>query len=92
MLIRISGLFIQVVARYNWSSDEQIYIVSAFYIGYVITNLLGGVLSERFGATKTISYILFISAGSFSVIPLIVGTYGYWTLFILRLGQGVIEV
>lgn len=80
------------MARYNWSSDDQIYMISAFYIGYVITNLLGGVLSERFGATKTISYVLFISAVSFATIPFIVATYGYWMLFLLRLFQGVIEV
>lgn len=79
------------MTRYNWSADQQIYLISAYFIGYIITNLFGGVLAERFGATKTISVILAVTAISFASIPKIV-SFGYGPLFALRVLQGCIEV
>lgn len=77
--------------RYDWTADQQIYLISAYFIGYIITNLFGGVLAERFGATKTISLILVLTAASFATIPKI-STFGYYPLFALRIVQGCIEV
>lgn len=79
------------MTRYNWSEVEQIYLICAYYIGYTITNLLGGILAERFGATKTISVILAVTAASFATIPK-VASLGYGPLFALRVLQGSIEV
>lgn len=66
-------------------------MVSAYFIGYIVTNLIGGVLSEKLGATKTVSIILSVTAITFAFIPK-VASFGYVPLFALRVVQGCIEV
>lgn len=66
------------------------YLQSSYYIGYIITNVVGGVLAERFGATRIVTVITAISGLSFSCIPA-VASLGFWPLFALRVLQGGIE-
>lgn len=35
--------------KYDWSQTEQGWILSSFYIGYVITHIPGGLVAEKFG-------------------------------------------
>lgn len=77
--------------RFEWTADQQIYLISAYFIGYIFSNLYGGILAERFGATRTISFILLAAVPIVASIPHVV-VLGYWPIFGLRIFQGVIEV
>jgi MFS transporter, ACS family, solute carrier family 17 (sodium-dependent inorganic phosphate cotransporter), other len=39
---------------YEWSEFEQGFILSAFYMGYIITHIPGGILVEKFGGKITL--------------------------------------
>ncbi|CAB0004837.1 unnamed protein product [Nesidiocoris tenuis] len=40
--------------EFDWDEQTQGYILSAFYWGYVITHLPGGLLAQRFGGKQTL--------------------------------------
>lgn len=46
--------------RYNWSQEEQGWILSAFFIGYVVSHIPGGLLAEKFGGKCTVSISILI--------------------------------
>lgn len=79
------------MTRFNWNSDEQIYLISAYYMGYIVSNLTGGLLAERFGPKRIISLILLFMFVSFAAIPFVADEIGYQYLFVLRVLQGSIE-
>lgn len=49
------SIIIQNSHRYDWTQEEQGWILSSFYIGYVLTHIPGGLLAERFGGKWTLS-------------------------------------
>lgn len=40
---------------YEWSEKTQGFILSSFYIGYVLTHIPGGIIAERYGGKWTLS-------------------------------------
>ena len=46
----ISVMVVSMSAELGWSRDDEAYVLSAFYYGYICTNLLGGLLCRRFGS------------------------------------------
>ena len=34
----------------GWSETQRGFILSSFYIGYILTQIIGGMLSDKFGA------------------------------------------
>lgn len=40
---------------YEWTQEQQGYILSSFYIGYVLTHVPGGIIAERYGGKWTLS-------------------------------------
>lgn len=42
--------------EYEWSQELQGIILSAFYWGYAITHLPGGMLAEKFGGKYTLAF------------------------------------
>lgn len=40
---------------YEWSQAQQGYILSSFYIGYVLTHVPGGMIAEKYGGKWTLS-------------------------------------
>lgn len=41
--------------EYHWSQEQQGWILSSFYIGYVLTHVPGGVIAEKYGGKWTLS-------------------------------------
>lgn len=63
-------------------------MLTAFLWGYLVSNLLGGVLTARFDA----KWILLITVLGYSVCTLLIGfTHDVTTLIILRVGVGIFE-
>ncbi|GFR17042.1 hypothetical protein TNCT_351601, partial [Trichonephila clavata] len=79
--------------KYNWNSKTQSFILSAFYYGYVITQLPGGILCKRFGAKWFFAAGVLMTTGLYMFIPLAanLGVIVFVTIRIMEgLGQGVI--
>lgn len=45
---------------FDWNSKEKGYILSAFYYGYLCTQVIGGVIAARIGG-NIVSYKIFLS-------------------------------
>jgi MFS transporter, ACS family, solute carrier family 17 (sodium-dependent inorganic phosphate cotransporter), other len=48
--------------HFDWSKKEQGLLLSAYFYGYIFPNLLGGVLSQKFGGRIVIFIAMFLSA------------------------------
>ncbi|XP_050346311.1 putative inorganic phosphate cotransporter [Nymphalis io] len=77
--------------RYDWDEKTQGLLLSAFYYGYVVTHLPGGLLAEKFGGKWTIGLSLLTTSISTFLTPVIVGMWGAVGLFIMRVISGLGE-
>ncbi|KAJ2946183.1 hypothetical protein O0L34_g5117 [Tuta absoluta] len=77
--------------RYDWSEATQGLLLSAFYYGYVVTHLPGGLLAERFGGKWTCGLGLLISSLATLLTPWAVTLGGATGLFIVRVLCGAGE-
>ena len=48
--------------EFNWSRGVQGWILSAFFVGYIVTQLPGGWMANKFGAK------IIIGGGEFSIV------------------------
>ncbi|XP_017774606.1 PREDICTED: putative inorganic phosphate cotransporter isoform X2 [Nicrophorus vespilloides] len=76
---------------HKWDRETQGLVKSAFYFGYVITHLPGGILAERFGGKYTLG-IGILSTAFFTLLTPVVVEWGDWPgLLVLRILQGLGE-
>lgn len=40
---------------YDWTQEQQGWVMSSFYIGYVIAHIPGGLLAQKFGGKWVLS-------------------------------------
>lgn len=66
--------------------------MSAFYYGYVITHLPGGLLAEKFGGKWTLGLGLLTTSLATALTPWAVTIGGATGLFIIRVIEGFGEV
>lgn len=78
--------------RYDWDEATQGFLLSAFYYGYVLTHLPGGLLAEKFGGKWTIGIGLLVTSVATTLTPLAVYYGGAIGLFIIRVIEGCGEV
>lgn len=78
---------------YDWDETTQGLILSAFYWGYAITHLPGGILAEKFGGKYTLGLGILSTAIFTLLTPLIiVASDGNWVVVVvLRLIEGLGE-
>lgn len=76
---------------YDWDPEMQGIILSAFFWGYVITHLPGGVLAERFGGKYTLGLGILSTALFTLATPVAVVYGGPWALVVLRMLMGLGE-
>ncbi|KAJ2946184.1 hypothetical protein O0L34_g5118 [Tuta absoluta] len=77
--------------RYDWSEATQGLLLSAFYYGYVVTHLPGGLLAERFGGKWTCGLSLLASSIANLLTPWAVRIGGAAGLFAIRVCYGLGE-
>lgn len=59
------------LGEFGWSADTQSQVLAVFYYGYIITQLPGGYLAERFGSKLILGWILLSSSILCAVSPLL---------------------
>ena len=69
--------------RYCWTPSQQGLLKSALFIGYVILQVSGGSLSERFG-TKIVLGISALSSSLLTLATPIASNLNYWAIFAIR--------
>lgn len=71
--------------EYHWTQEQQGWILSSFYIGYVITHVPGGVIAEKYGGKWTLSLGI-LSTAVFTALTPICVEKGKKKLFIISHG------
>nr|XP_021183308.2 putative inorganic phosphate cotransporter [Helicoverpa armigera] len=74
--------------RHDWDEATQGFLLSAFYYGYVITHLPGGLLAEKFGGKWTVGIGLLLTSVATVLTPFAVTIGGATGLFIIRVIEG----
>ncbi|RVE46450.1 hypothetical protein evm_008917 [Chilo suppressalis] len=77
--------------KYDWNEATQGLLLSAFYYGYVLTHLPGGLLAEKFGGKWTLGIGLLSTSIATALTPLAVSLGGAVGLFIIRVIEGMGE-
>lgn len=77
--------------RFDWDEETQGEVLSAFYYGYILTHLPGGVLSQKYGGKHTMGFGILCTA-IFTLMTPFVAHIGSRPLFILRFIEGLGEV
>ncbi|XP_055933980.1 putative inorganic phosphate cotransporter isoform X2 [Argiope bruennichi] len=78
---------------FDWNPAMQGYILGSSFLGFVISQTPGGMLSERFGAKTIILCGLFLSTLGHLLSPLAAYASSYWMIaaqFLRGFGQGLI--
>lgn len=75
----------------DWSSEMQGIVQSAFYYGYLIGHLPGGLLADRYGGKYVLGLGLLCTSICTLLTPCIVNSCGFWGLFTLRFFAGLGE-
>ncbi|XP_050540926.1 sialin-like isoform X2 [Daktulosphaira vitifoliae] len=76
--------------RFDWDQETQGLILSAFYYGYIITHIPGGLLSQKFGGKHTMGLGI-LSTAIFTLFTPMVARMGAKYLIILRFVEGLGE-
>lgn len=70
---------------------EKSKILSAFFWGYPVLQIIAGNIAEKFGA-KQLIFVAMTSTGLLTIIIPMLADWGYFTVCILRILQGVLQV
>lgn len=80
-----------VSGTFEWSEELQGIILSSFYYGYVLTQIVGGYLADKFGGKYTLSVGILITAILTLLTPSVVEWGGPTWLIVLRVLEGLAE-
>ena len=87
------SIFLKEKEVYSWSAEEQGFILGAFFYGYVITQVPGGYLSEKYGGKWFFGLGTFSSA-IFTLLTPMAAKGGLPSLIIIRflIGLGNVSI
>ena len=90
--VNISVAILPMQEQFGWSDSQVGIIFSSFYLGYMITMIIGGYLADRFGGKKVLGYGLLLWS-FFTIITPAFAYSGIWLLILIRvlmgLGEGI---
>lgn len=72
----------------NWSQLQQGYLQGAFYFGYLLVQILAGILCKAIGGRRLSALSMFFSAITFAMIPAAAENYPFAILILLRTIMG----
>ena len=76
--------------EFAWDKETQGIILGAFFWGYLITQIPGGWLSERFGGKRVFGWFMFLTAVATLLTPVGARVSPYF-LIVLRAVKGIGE-
>uniref|UniRef100_A0A1B0G4N9 Uncharacterized protein n=1 Tax=Glossina morsitans morsitans TaxID=37546 RepID=A0A1B0G4N9_GLOMM len=76
--------------RYNWTQNDQALLLGAYFYGYMLTSIPGGILAENFGGTRVLGYS-FLLTGVLTALTPAAAALNKWAVFTLRFSQGFIQ-
>ena len=74
--------------EFEWSEFLVANILAGFFYGYIFTNLVGGLLADKYGGRRVFGYSLLTSGLLLLLYPVMSRVSGYWTLT-LRIISGL---
>lgn len=83
----LSVAIVPMSKEFDWNSTDQGFVLSSFYYGYILTQLLGGALSKRFSPTHVFSIAIGISVVLNLITPLTRGSLT--AIIVVRALEGV---
>lgn len=83
--------FFHQVGEFEWSEKTQGIILSAFYYGYIVTHVPGGLLAQRFGGKHTLGLGI-LSTAILTLLTPLAAKQGAVVLSIVRFLEGLGEV
>ncbi|XP_034189033.1 major facilitator superfamily transporter 10 isoform X1 [Osmia lignaria lignaria] len=86
----INGTFIPSAGEFNWDERTQGVILGAFFLGYVITNVPGGRMAEKFGGKLIFGLGVFLTA-VLTVISPFAAYAGLVPFLAVRVAEGFTE-
>jgi len=78
--------------EFEWNSQMQGFILSTFFYGYIVTQILGGWLANRYGGKKIFGFGLLVTSLLCFITPIAVRVGGAPALIAVRIMQGLAEV
>ncbi|XP_067632690.1 putative inorganic phosphate cotransporter isoform X2 [Eurosta solidaginis] len=79
------------LAVYEWDEGTKSYVLSSFFWGYIVTQIPGGHIAQKYGA-KTLLLIGITLCSLLTILtPLAIKTGGWKLLFGLRVLQGLLQ-
>lgn len=78
-------------SEFNWSNHDQNLLLSGYFYGYLLPNLCGGFVAERYGGKIVIFVVLFLSSIITALSPLTAND-NFWYLFAARVTLGFLGV
>jgi len=88
--VNISVAILPMAEELGWDKATQGYIMSSFYIGYMVTMIFGGWLSDRFGGKRVLAAGVLLWS-LFTIVTPPAATFGLLILFVVRVGMGMGE-
>ncbi|XP_078043960.1 major facilitator superfamily transporter 10 isoform X2 [Augochlora pura] len=86
----INGTFIPTAGKFAWDEKTQGIILGAFFLGYVITNVPGGRMAERYGGKLVYGLGVFLTA-VLTVVSPFAAYAGLGPFLIVRAAEGFTE-
>ncbi|CAH0719423.1 unnamed protein product, partial [Brenthis ino] len=91
VVIKNSTVFVNPHAMFDWDEKTQGLLLSSFYYGYGVTQILGGYLAQRYGGKWVLGCGLLSTALFTFLTPIVTKSGGATWLFILRIVEGMGE-
>ena len=88
--VNISVAIIPMAEEFKWDLETQGIILSSFYVGYMIMQVLGGFLADRFGGKIVLGLGVLIWS-FFTIVTPWAAFSGMLGLLIARIGMGLGE-
>lgn len=75
---------------FKWSNHDQNLLLGGYFYGYLLPNLCGGFVAEKFGGKIVIFLVLFLSSIITALSPLT--ATNFWYFFATRVTLGLLGV
>ena len=88
--VNISITIIPMAKELGWNYERIGLVSASFFVGYIVTQVLGGYLSDKFGAKQVLGYGLIIWS-IFTILTPLASYMSFALLILARIGMGLGE-